>query len=81
MIFLLCKKNQSWIDTGYYKGASIIIIKNNQPIYEKHFGSYDTNTVAFIASADNGWLLQPLDINRERYVVYWKIKINSKQNK
>lgn len=51
----LQNKIQSWIDTGYYKGASIIIVKDYQPIYEKNFGSYDTNTVAFIASAGK-WL-------------------------
>jgi CubicO group peptidase (beta-lactamase class C family) len=48
-------KIQAWIDSGYYKGASIIIVKDNQPIYEKCFGSYGTNTVEFIASAGK-WL-------------------------
>src|SRR5687768_4712514 len=49
------KKIQGWIDSGYYKGASIIIAKDNKVIDEKYFGNYDTNTVAYIASAGK-WL-------------------------
>ncbi|MBX2922508.1 MAG: beta-lactamase family protein [Chitinophagaceae bacterium] len=48
-------KIQSWVDSGYYNGASIIIAKNDQTIYEKYFGNYDTGTVVFIASAGK-WL-------------------------
>jgi CubicO group peptidase (beta-lactamase class C family) len=48
-------KIQSWIDSGYYNGASIIIVKNNKPLYEKYFGSYNTKGVVFIASVSK-WL-------------------------
>jgi serine-type D-Ala-D-Ala carboxypeptidase len=48
-------KIKTWIDAGYYKGASIVIAKNNQVIYEQYFGNYDTGTVAYIASAGK-WL-------------------------
>jgi len=51
----ITNKIQSWIDSGYYPGASLIIVKDNKIIYEKYFGSYDTNTVAYIASAGK-WL-------------------------
>lgn len=51
----LQNKIQSWVDTGYYKGASIIIVKDNKTVYKKYFGSYDSNTVTFIASAGK-WL-------------------------
>ena len=48
-------KIQSWIDSGYYNGASIIVAKDNKIIYKEYFGGYDTNTVAYIASAGK-WL-------------------------
>lgn len=48
-------KIKSWVDSGYYTGASIIIVKNDKIIYEEYFGNYDTNTVAYIASAGK-WL-------------------------
>ena len=48
-------KIQSWIDSGYYNGASIIVAKDNKIIYKEYFSSYDTNTVAYIASAGK-WL-------------------------
>lgn len=51
----ITSKIQNWIDSGYYPGASIIIVKDNNIIYKKYFGSYDTNTVAYIASAGK-WL-------------------------
>jgi CubicO group peptidase (beta-lactamase class C family) len=46
---------QSWVDSGYYNGASIIIAKDNQVIYKGYFGSYQPGTVAYIASAGK-WL-------------------------
>jgi len=46
---------QSWVDSGYYSGASIIIAKDNQIIYKAYFGNYQPGTVAFIASAGK-WL-------------------------
>lgn len=51
----LQNKIQVWVDSGYYSGASILIVKDNHYIYENYFGNYDTNTVVFIASAGK-WL-------------------------
>lgn len=48
-------KINGWIDSGYYKGASILIAKDNQPIHEKYFGDYTPASVAYIASAGK-WL-------------------------
>jgi len=52
---LVEKKITGWVDSGFYQGASIIVAKDNKIVYEKYFGSYDTNTVAYIASAGK-WL-------------------------
>jgi len=48
-------KIKSWVDSGYYPGASVIIAKDNKIIYEKYFGNYKPETVAYIASAGK-WL-------------------------
>jgi len=47
----LQQKIQGWVDSGYYAGASVIIAKDNKVIYKGYFGSYQPQTVAFIASA------------------------------
>ena len=49
------KKIQSWIDSGYYTGASIIIVKDHHTIYKNYFGNYKPETVAYVASAGK-WL-------------------------
>ena len=46
---------QTWVDSGFYQGASILVAKNNQVIHRKYYGSYDAGSVAYIASAGK-WL-------------------------
>jgi len=52
---LINGKVQSWIDSGYYSGAGLIIVKDNQVILDKFYGNYTTDTVVYIASAGK-WL-------------------------
>lgn len=52
---LVTNQVQNWIDSGYYNGASLLFAKNDTIVYESYFGNYDTNTVAYIASAGK-WL-------------------------
>ena len=49
------RKIQSWIDSGYYHGAGLIIAKDNQVIHDKLYGNYTADTVVYIASAGK-WL-------------------------
>ena len=49
------RKITGWVDSGYYKGASIIIVKDNRVIHKKYFGTYNPQSVAYIASAGK-WL-------------------------
>jgi CubicO group peptidase (beta-lactamase class C family) len=49
------QKIQSWVDSGYYHGAGLIIAKDNQVIYEKIYGNYTADSVVYIASAGK-WL-------------------------
>lgn len=51
----LDRKINGWIDSGFYKGASIVIVKDNRLIHKKYFGNYNAATVAYIASAGK-WL-------------------------
>lgn len=51
----LDRKISGWVDSGYYKGASVIIVKDDKVIHQKYFGNYTPETVAYIASAGK-WL-------------------------
>lgn len=51
----LDRKIGGWVDSGYYKGASIIIVKDDEVIHQKYFGNYTPKTVVYIASAGK-WL-------------------------
>ncbi|SKC54215.1 serine hydrolase domain-containing protein [Ohtaekwangia koreensis] len=46
---------QNWIDSGYYDGASILVVKDSQVVLEKYFGKYIPETQVYIASAGK-WL-------------------------
>jgi len=50
-------KIQGWIDSGYYPGASIIVVrfKGSQVLYQKYFGNYTPDTVTYEASSGK-WL-------------------------
>ncbi len=49
------KQVQTWIDSGYYDGASIQVVKDEQTIHEKYYGDYTAQTQVYIASAGK-WL-------------------------
>ena len=46
---------ENWMDSGYYSGASLMLVKDGKVLYEKYFGNYDPASVAYIASAGK-WL-------------------------
>ncbi|MCW0482387.1 serine hydrolase domain-containing protein [Gaoshiqia sediminis] len=46
---------QSWVDSGYYDGAGLIIARENDVILDTCFGSYTPETQAYIASSGK-WL-------------------------
>ncbi|HTN19743.1 MAG TPA: alpha/beta fold hydrolase [Pelobium sp.] len=49
------RKIQGWVGSGYYNGASLMVAKNNQIIFEKYYGNYRPETITYIASAGK-WL-------------------------
>lgn len=46
---------EAWVNKGYYKGAALLVVKDDKTIYKRYFGSYTPNTVAYIASSGK-WL-------------------------
>jgi len=50
-------KIQAWGDSGYYPGASIIVVRieDNKVLYQKYFGNYTADTVTYEASSGK-WL-------------------------
>lgn len=46
---------QSWVDKGYYPGASILIGRGDKVLFERTYGTYTPATVVYIASAGK-WL-------------------------
>lgn len=51
----LDRKINGWIDSGFYKGAAIIVARDRQVIHQQYYGNYGPATVAYVASAGK-WL-------------------------
>jgi CubicO group peptidase (beta-lactamase class C family) len=49
------RKIQSWVHSGYYHGAGLIIVKDNQIIKDTCYGNHTEDSVVYIASAGK-WL-------------------------
>lgn len=48
-------KIRSWVDKGYYKGASLWIAKNGHVVTEEYFGDARPDSIVYLASAGK-WL-------------------------
>jgi CubicO group peptidase (beta-lactamase class C family) len=49
------EKIKNWIECHYYPGASIVVVKDNEVLYEEYFGNYTRETQVYVASAGK-WL-------------------------
>jgi CubicO group peptidase (beta-lactamase class C family) len=49
------RRIQTWVDSNYYSGASILVAQNNTVLYEQYFGDHTPETQVYIASAGK-WL-------------------------
>lgn len=47
----LDRKIGSWVDSGYYNGAAVRIIKDNNILFENYYGGYTDTTALHVASA------------------------------
>jgi CubicO group peptidase (beta-lactamase class C family)/pimeloyl-ACP methyl ester carboxylesterase len=41
----------TWVDSGYYQGAAVIIGQGNKEIYKRYYGNYNPQTTVYVASA------------------------------
>jgi len=46
---------QGWMDKGYYTGASLVVVKGGEVVYDQRFGNHTAESVEYIASAGK-WL-------------------------
>ena len=46
---------QGWVDKSYYAGASLVVFKGKEVVYDKRFGNHTAESVEYIASAGK-WL-------------------------
>lgn len=51
----LDRKISSWVDSGYYAGASVRIVKDDKIFFESYYGGYTDTTALHVASAGK-WL-------------------------
>lgn len=47
----LNRKVASWVDSGYYDGASVKIVSGNKVLFEDYYGGYTDTTALHVASA------------------------------
>ncbi len=52
---LLDNQVQTWVDSGYYHGANLIVGNRQKVLHQKSFGNYQPQTSTYIASAGK-WL-------------------------
>ena len=69
-------KINSWIDSGYYKGAGFMLVKDNQVIHKKYYGSYQPETVVFIASAGKWLAAATIAAVVDEGKLHWNDKVN-----
>ncbi|OQP66847.1 hypothetical protein A3860_00310 [Niastella vici] len=69
-------KIKSWVDSGYYKGAGIALVQNNQLIHKKYFGNYKPETVVFIASAGKWLAAAAIAAVVDEGKLHWDDKVN-----
>ncbi|MEL1242464.1 alpha/beta fold hydrolase [Flavobacterium flavipallidum] len=70
------KKIQTWVDSSYYDGASILVSKKDKVVYDKYFGDYNRDTEVFIASAGKWLAAATIASVVEKTNLSWDDKVN-----
>ncbi|MDI9874067.1 serine hydrolase domain-containing protein [Flectobacillus rivi] len=70
------QKIQTWVDSGHYDGASIVVFQKNKKIYQAYFGNYDKNRVVFIASAGKWLAAATIAVLVDEGKLHWEDKVN-----
>lgn len=69
-------KIQTWIDSSYYSGAALMVVKNDSIIYKKCYGNYTQDTQVFIASAGKWLAAATIAAVVEKTNLSWDDKVN-----
>lgn len=69
-------KIQIWIDSSYYSGAAIMVVKNDSVILKKSYGNYTEETQVFIASAGKWLAAATIASVVEKTALSWDDKVN-----
>lgn len=48
---LVNRKIQAWIDSGYYNGAGLIVVREDKILIDNFYGSMNTDSAVYVASA------------------------------
>ncbi|MBW1655610.1 serine hydrolase domain-containing protein [Flavobacterium quisquiliarum] len=69
-------KIQTWIDSSYYSGAAMMVVKNDSIILKKCYGNYTEETQVFIASAGKWLAAATIASIVEKTKLSWDDKVN-----
>lgn len=69
-------KIQTWIDSSYYSGTAMMVVKNDSIVYKKCYGNYTQDTQVFIASAGKWLAAATIAAVVERTNLSWDDKVN-----
>lgn len=72
---LLHKTIHSWVDSGYYGGASLMVVHNGKTIVKKYYGNHEPGTVVFIASAGKWLAVAAIAAVVEEGGLHWNDKV------
>ncbi len=69
-------KVQSWVDSGYYNGVAIRIIKDNDVFFESNYGRYTDTTALHVASAGKWVAAATIAAIVDEGKLSWEDKVN-----
>jgi len=72
----LDEKIKSWVDNGYYNGASVRIIKDDSVFFESNYGGYTDTTTLHVASAGKWIAAATIAAVVEEGNLSWDDKVN-----
>lgn len=70
------QKIKTWVDSGHYDGASIVVFQNNQILYKQYFGTYGPETVVYVASAGKWLVAATIAVLVDEGKLHWEDKVN-----
>lgn len=70
------KEIQSWVDSGYYAGAAVKVIKNDKPVFEEFYGGFSDTTALHVASAGKWVAASVIAALVDKGTISWDDKVS-----